>query len=56
MLCRGSAFGAAANETDTEAVKTEHDITRLLMHDFIIYLGDIDSHSGPSKTLATIRA
>jgi len=26
---------------DTEAVKTEHDITRLLMHDFIIYLGDI---------------
>jgi hypothetical protein len=31
--------GAAANDAD--AAKTEHDMTTLLMYDFMIHLGDI---------------
>jgi hypothetical protein len=31
----------AAAKNDADAAKTENDITMLLMHDFMIHLGDI---------------
>ena len=45
---------SCAAASDTDAAKTEHDITMLLMHDFIITSVTFDEAiSGSSRTLAT---